>query len=227
MSEARPDTWMPMYWADYWKDTAHLGRADHGSYLHLIGHYWTTGKPLPDDNAKLARIARCSRQEWTKTRISLSDFFIIEGGVWKHGRIEEELEKARKRYERRFEARANFKRKTPPKLGPGLGVQSQSQSTLVDRAQAPDERVVASLGKTKRRLTEEERALASVFNGGNIPWETTDAEVALWRERAQRKQAAKGGLPVASVSPPPAATLPSIDPAWAGLDIPDHLRRTA
>ena len=88
---------------------------------------------------------------------------------------------------------------------------------------------VSILGKTKRRLTDEERALASAVNGGNVPWETTDAEVALWRERAQRKQAAKGALPAAVAPPTPAepVALPAIDPAWSGLDIPEHLRRTA
>lgn len=189
MSEARPDTWMPMYWADYWKDTAHLGRADHGSYLHLIGHYWTTGKPLPDDDGKLARIARCSRQEWTKTRISLSDFFDIGGGVWKHGRIEKELEKAQKRYERRFEARANFKRKLPAKLATGLAVQSQPQSTIVD------ENGVASLSRVPRRLTDEERDLAARYNHGSIPFETTDADVARWRRMHEKRHPTNGKAP--------------------------------
>jgi uncharacterized protein YdaU (DUF1376 family) len=203
MSVARPDTWMPMYWADYWKDTAHLGRADHGSYMHLIGHYWSSGKPLPDDDAKLARIARCTRQEWRYSRIVLAEFFDISEGQWNHKRIDAELEKARKRYEKRFDARANFKRKLPPKLGTGLAAQPQPQSTIVD------ENGVASLSSVPRRLTEEERDLAARFNHGNVPAETTDHDVAIWRERAKRKQAAKV-VPLAPQPPPPPAE-PKVD----------------
>ena len=30
-SAARPDTWMPLFWGDYRKDTADLGAAQHGA----------------------------------------------------------------------------------------------------------------------------------------------------------------------------------------------------
>jgi uncharacterized protein YdaU (DUF1376 family) len=48
--------WMPLYIADYRKDTAHLSAAEHGAYLLLIMHYWSTGS-LPVEDAPLARIA--------------------------------------------------------------------------------------------------------------------------------------------------------------------------
>lgn len=79
--------WMPLYVADYKKDTGHLGAAEHGAYLLLIMHYWATGG-LPDDDKQLARIACMSPSEWKRTRPILVPFF-YDG--WKHKRVDDEL----------------------------------------------------------------------------------------------------------------------------------------
>lgn len=94
MGAARPDTWMPLYWGDYFKDTNHLSTAEHGAYLLMIGHYWVSGKPLPDDDAKLAQITRQGVATWRKMRDTLAEFFDCRDGRWHHGRIEDEIQKA-------------------------------------------------------------------------------------------------------------------------------------
>ena len=83
-----------MYWGDYMRDTAHLTPFGHCAYLHLIGHYWVTGAPLPDDDEKLRRIARLDRGQWKKTREDVAAFFEVDGGLWRHTRIEVELVKS-------------------------------------------------------------------------------------------------------------------------------------
>ena len=89
---ARPDTWMPMYWGDYARDTGHLNAAGHGAYLMLIKHYWCTGRPLPDDDDELWRIACCdSKKEWQKLRPKIVRLFVIDGGTLRHKRIDKEL----------------------------------------------------------------------------------------------------------------------------------------
>jgi uncharacterized protein YdaU (DUF1376 family) len=93
MTAARPDTWMPLYWGDYLRDTGHLSAAEHGAYFMLIGHYWTTGKALPDDPEKLSRIARMTMKEWKHSRATLAEFFDVANGLWRHGRIEKEMKK--------------------------------------------------------------------------------------------------------------------------------------
>ena len=103
MSAARPDTWMPLYWGDYLRDTGHLGAAEHGAYLLLIGHYWTTGKPLPDDDVLLARIARMTPKLWRAARHIIMPFFQLIDGEWRHKRITQELAK----WERLIEAKSN------------------------------------------------------------------------------------------------------------------------
>lgn len=90
-----------MYWGDYLRDTSHLSAAEHGAYLLLIGHYWTSGAPLPADDGKLARIARMAGAEWKRARDTIAEFFQVADAQWTHRRIDEELAKAAKRYAER------------------------------------------------------------------------------------------------------------------------------
>ena len=92
---ARADTWMPLYWGDYARDTGHLNAAGHGAYLMLIKHYWCSGAPLVDDDEELWRIACCdSKKEWLRLRPRIARFFCAENGILRHGRIDRELAKA-------------------------------------------------------------------------------------------------------------------------------------
>lgn len=79
--------WMPLYIADYLKDTTHLGALESGAYLHLIMDYWQNGK-LPGDDRQLARIAKLTDREWKKMKPILQAFF-HDG--WMHKRIDGEL----------------------------------------------------------------------------------------------------------------------------------------
>jgi uncharacterized protein YdaU (DUF1376 family) len=82
---------MPLYVADYLRDTRHLDAAEHGAYLLLIMQYWTAGC-LPSDDSRLARIACMTESEWKKAKTVIEPFF--EPG-WRHKRIDEELAEAR------------------------------------------------------------------------------------------------------------------------------------
>jgi uncharacterized protein YdaU (DUF1376 family) len=78
---------MPLYVSDYLGDTGHLSTLEHGAYMLLIMHYWQTGA-LPDDDRKLARIARMQPDEWADVRGTLLGMF---GEGWTHKRIDAEL----------------------------------------------------------------------------------------------------------------------------------------
>jgi uncharacterized protein YdaU (DUF1376 family) len=82
--------WMPFYIADHLRKTMHLSAAENGAYLHLIMHYWQHGG-LPDDDVRLARIARMTTRQWKAARPVLQAFF-HDG--WRHDRVDEELAKA-------------------------------------------------------------------------------------------------------------------------------------
>lgn len=79
--------WMPLYVADYLRDTRKLTAAEHGAYLLLIMEYWTSGT-LPDDDRQLARIASMSAGEWKRARPNIEGFF-HDG--WSHKRLDAEL----------------------------------------------------------------------------------------------------------------------------------------
>jgi uncharacterized protein YdaU (DUF1376 family) len=79
--------WMPLYVADYLRDTRKLTAAEHGAYLLLIMEYWTSGE-LPDDDRQLARIASMSPAEWKKARPNVQGFF-HDG--WSHKRLDIEI----------------------------------------------------------------------------------------------------------------------------------------
>jgi uncharacterized protein YdaU (DUF1376 family) len=92
--------WMPLYIKDYLADTTHLRTVEHGAYLLLIMHYWVHGG-LPDDDAQLCTITKMHPREWSKARSVLQPLFDVG---WRHKRIDDELAKARERYERRAAA---------------------------------------------------------------------------------------------------------------------------
>jgi uncharacterized protein YdaU (DUF1376 family) len=116
------DTWMPLYIGDYLADTQHLSGSEHGAYLLLIMAYWRNGGPLPDDDRAFARITRFPARTWRKIRPVLEPLFILEDPnlllsqdqllllsqgtvcgalvrpkIWRHKRIDAELENAEKR----------------------------------------------------------------------------------------------------------------------------------
>lgn len=94
MTADRKDTWMPMYWGDYVRDTGHLNAAGHGAYLMLIKHYWCTGAPLADDDDELWRIACCdSKKEWLSLKPRIAKLFVTNDGLLIHKRVEHEMAK--------------------------------------------------------------------------------------------------------------------------------------
>lgn len=82
--------WMPLYIADYLKDTRRLSAAQHGAYLLLLMDYWTNGS-LPDDDDQLSRIACMPIADWRKSRPIIQAFF-HDG--WKQKRMEDEMQRA-------------------------------------------------------------------------------------------------------------------------------------
>ncbi len=92
----KPDAWMPLYIGDWDGDTGHLDCEQDGAYGRMVRWYWRMG-PLPDDDGALARIIRMDLRAWRKIRPVIAAFFVIEGGVWRHKRVDEEKEKWSKR----------------------------------------------------------------------------------------------------------------------------------
>lgn len=108
---ARPDTWMPLYIADYLADTTELTTFQHGAFLLLLFTYWRNGKALPDNDAALAQIARCSLREWRANRAPIAQKFDVASGIWWSKRLEEELAKAKAHFDAKTKAGAEGARR--------------------------------------------------------------------------------------------------------------------
>lgn len=83
--------YMRMYWADYDADTSHLTTMQHGIYLMLIKNYWQRGGPLPNDDDRLAKIARVSPRDWSRNRDTILEFFAEQENLLVHPRLSLEL----------------------------------------------------------------------------------------------------------------------------------------
>ena len=88
------EKWMPLYIADYLADTSRLTLEQHGAYLLLIMDYWRNGPP-PDEPAILARIVGASDPQWKAIAPTIRKLFQQENGLWRHKRIDFEIERAK------------------------------------------------------------------------------------------------------------------------------------
>lgn len=86
------------YPGDYLRDTLTLTAAQDGMYGRLIDYYYTTEKPIPEDDAD--SVTRCRNDDDRAiTQWVLSRFFTLTPLGWRHDRIEREIVKARPRIE--------------------------------------------------------------------------------------------------------------------------------
>jgi uncharacterized protein YdaU (DUF1376 family) len=105
-SRTKADAWMPLYIADYLRDTIHLSRDQHGAYLLLLMACWVRGGRLPNDPAQLAGVAKASHAEWRRLAPVILPFFDVDGADLVHGRVVEELQRANAIIAKRREAGA-------------------------------------------------------------------------------------------------------------------------
>lgn len=101
---AKPDTWMPLYVADYLADTMHLTTEQHGAYLLMLMTAWKRGGELPASDDQLAAITRLGPAGWKRHRTVLLAFFSPAGETLAHKRVAHELGKAVELTERRRSA---------------------------------------------------------------------------------------------------------------------------
>jgi uncharacterized protein YdaU (DUF1376 family) len=87
---------MPIHIGDYKRDTGHLRALEHGAYLLLLFHHWSTGA-LPDDDRQLSAIACMTPAEWKRAKPLLAKFF--QPG-WVHHRVLIDLQEANESYQK-------------------------------------------------------------------------------------------------------------------------------
>lgn len=83
---------MPVYPDALLGDTLHLSTEQFGAYLLLLFATWrNNGKPLPDDDRKLARVCRSTMAHWRRAlRPTVIEFFQTDDGFLHQKRLESE-----------------------------------------------------------------------------------------------------------------------------------------
>lgn len=104
---------MPVFTDALIGDTTDLSMEEFGAYLMILFVTWrNNGKPLPDDDMRMARICRMSESEWSAIKPTISRYFDITEGFWRQKRLEKEWDFVQKRIEVK---KANGKKGGRPK----------------------------------------------------------------------------------------------------------------
>ncbi|HET6220199.1 MAG TPA: DUF1376 domain-containing protein [Acidobacteriaceae bacterium] len=88
--QSKVDVFMPLYIGRYLQDTTELDGAESGFYLHLLMHIWTTG-PLPNDDRKLAQIAKTTPDAWSIASASVKHRLFLGSDGMLHQRGAERI----------------------------------------------------------------------------------------------------------------------------------------
>lgn len=129
--------YMPLYVADYLADAAHLSTLEHGAYLLLIMTYWQRGEALPDDDKKLARIARLDARNWARVKPQICEFFTTGDNKLLHHRIERELSSVRaKSLKKREGGLARAKQMHSNRSAPAKLTDTDTEDTLAKASDA-------------------------------------------------------------------------------------------
>lgn len=89
--------WFAFDWVSYEEKTRHLSLVEHGAYIQLLKHYYSTGEPLPTDNQILVRICRAhSTEEIAAVATVVKQYFTPRSDGWHNKRADEELLKMRR-----------------------------------------------------------------------------------------------------------------------------------
>lgn len=84
--------WMALWVRDFLADTEGLDGEATGAYALLLLNMWLNGGWLPDDDRKLARMARVSRFKWRRLRPVVVGFLLrIDGNRFTQKRLLQEL----------------------------------------------------------------------------------------------------------------------------------------
>jgi uncharacterized protein YdaU (DUF1376 family) len=132
---------MQLYVSDFVGDTMHLSTEQTGAYLLLLMAMWNADGTLPNEPAKLARVAKVPLDTWPSVWADLAPYFDIEDGKVGHGRLALELAKFARKSEARREAgsrggKAKALKDKQPHLAIASGLPQHLPETRIKKARA-------------------------------------------------------------------------------------------
>lgn len=192
-----------LYAADFYMDTAGWSAEEVGIYFRLLMHEWVNG-PLPNDEARLARIAGCDKNRFKKRFAIISSKFIKNDANLLYNRRLEEVRLEQENYRKsqslagKAGAEKRWKKDSEPNGDPigdpnGQNIALQSSSSNII-----DTTYLSSAKPTKAHPDCPHKEIIAAYNeilGPYMPtvkehlWNGTRARnlQARWRERAKRQ----------------------------------------
>jgi uncharacterized protein YdaU (DUF1376 family) len=184
---------------DYAKDTANLSALEVGVYDLLLDFYYSTEKPLPLNRADLRNIARCTnRYIGSAMDKVLATFFEKTEKGYLHGRVEEELAKARSKSSKakaaaaaRWEAEkgnANASdtegetgdREHANASGEDMRTHRSSNASQEANTKTLKPSVNSEVSGTPSRAGARRKAFASLLTASGVPCSAAHAQVVAW-----------------------------------------------
>lgn len=141
---------MQLYVGDYLADTLDLTTEQHGAYLLLLMTMWRHDAKLPNDPAKLARIARISVRRWHLVWSEIQHFFYVDGDQIRNKRLDREHQKAASISEKRSASgaaggRAKAMKDNEPRVAKANDLPQHSQKS------EPEKRKTEAKASAKKR----------------------------------------------------------------------------
>ena len=120
---------------DYLGDTGHLTCLEHGAYTQILWAMWKRGGSIPERH--IPRLVGITPDEWSDSRDTLAEFFVVDGGTWTHERIREEIdavEAKRQASVKAGKASARLRRKAKTKPEPGAPEATKPERPFNERS---------------------------------------------------------------------------------------------
>jgi uncharacterized protein YdaU (DUF1376 family) len=191
----RAEEWFPLYPGHYHRDTGDLTTEQHGAYFLLLMACWSRAGRLPNDDARLASIAKLTPAAWKKHAPILREFFENEGDTLAHKRVLQEYEKAQEMSRRAQENGAKGGR--PRKLdGTQKKPKGLSQHNLDKTPPPPPDRVKGPTGHLTpipQGVFSNSDFRAKAFERMGPDWVASYLDPAEWRDIPEKLIVARNG----------------------------------
>lgn len=165
----------PHHIGDYGSATAHLSMLEDAAYRRLLDWYYQTEQPLPADPRTIYRRVRAaSEDERAAVDNVLAEFFVLDGGTYRHKRCDAEIQRARdKRSKARDSAEMRWQKAAASERNANASTKDANASRTACEGNAPNSQEPIANSQEPKRGGESAR-------GARIPANFPDDDAKRW-----------------------------------------------
>ena len=76
--------------------TAHLTPYEQGALISLLINYWERQSPLNNQDERLRKVLGVTPKKWRELKPMMAEFFSVEGDIWTHLDLEEQMKQGKR-----------------------------------------------------------------------------------------------------------------------------------